>query len=353
MKKIEALIDAFESKGVDGVLISELRNVRYLSGFTGSSACLLITRRERLFFTDFRYQEQAEKETSGFEIHIEKEERPKLIVKQAKEMGIGILGFETTASYAFYRELLKKGFRLKGLTNLVEDMRKVKDAAELLLLQRAIERAEQAFLRTKPHIRKGATEIQIAGRLEDNLRKTGCASLPFDIIVASGPNSSMPHAKPVNRVMDAGDLVVVDWGGEAGGYFSDMTRTVLINGRNVGKKKAIYDTVLRANLRAIECVKPGIHARAIDKAARDLIKAAGYGDFFGHGTGHGVGLDVHEQPRISRLGRDHVRTGMVFTIEPGIYLPGLGGVRIEDMVSVTGSGCSVLTALPKGLEIIH
>jgi Xaa-Pro aminopeptidase len=353
MSRIEALLGALQARGADGMLVCGLKNVRYLSGFTGSSACLLITRNERLFFTDFRYKEQAAKETRGYEIFIEKEERPRLILRKAKAVGIRTLGFETSVSYAFYRTLLKKGFRLKGISNLVEDMRRVKDGEELALLKEAIARAEGAFLRAKPYIREGVTERAIAARIEDNLKKSGCGSLPFDIIVASGPNSSMPHASPTDRKIAAGDLVVVDWGGEAGGYFSDMTRTVLVAGRDVAAKKGIYSIVLDANLTAVKAVKEGAHARAIDRAARDFIRKAGYGEFFGHGTGHGVGLDVHELPRISRLGRERVKAGMVFTIEPGIYVPGVGGVRIEDMVEVTTEGCNVLTNLPRGLEILH
>jgi Xaa-Pro aminopeptidase len=355
MNRLDAISDALPGKGVDGIIISDLTNVRYLSGFRGSSACLLITKKARLFFTDFRYEEAASRQIRGFEICIEKEPRPTLVMEKAKLLGIGTLGFEASASYEFYRSLLRKGPRIKAITNLVEDLRRVKDAEETRLLGRAIGRAERAFTEIKPHIRKGASELQIAARLEESLRGGGCASLPFDIIVAAGANSSMPHARPTANRIKAGDLVVVDWGGEAEGYFSDMTRTLLVGGSGAGlaKKREIYETVLRANLAAIAAVKDGVRARQIDKTARDVIQGAGFGDFFGHGTGHGVGLHVHELPRISRLGRESVRTGMVFTIEPGIYLPGTGGVRIEDMVLVRDRGCTVLTSLPKEPEILY
>jgi Xaa-Pro aminopeptidase len=353
MNRLDAISDALESKGVDGIIITELKNIRYLSGFTGSSACLLITRKHRFFFTDFRYEEQSAKEAKGFDILIEKDERPRLVLEKAKSLGIKTLGFEATASYAFYRSLLRKGPRVRAVANLVEDMRRVKDRNELKLIGSAVERAEKAFTETKPYIRKGVTEIQIAARLEEGLKKKGCASLPFDIIVAAGPNSSMPHARPGENKIKAGDFVVVDWGGEAGGYYSDMTRTFLMNGADLAKKKEIYKIVLEANLAGIEAVRSGVHARLVDKAARDVIKNAGYGDFFGHGTGHGVGLNVHELPRISRLGRESVKAGMVFTVEPGIYLPGTGGVRIEDMVVAGDKGCKVMTVLPKELEILY
>jgi Xaa-Pro aminopeptidase len=353
MNRVDAISDALPAKGIDGIIISDLTNVRYLSGFRGSSACLLLTKKALLFFTDFRYEEQAAKQIRGFEICVEKEPRPRLILDKAKSLGIATLGFEASASYEFYRSLLRKGPRIKAITNLVEDLRRVKDAEETRLIGKAIDRAEKAFSEVKPHIRKGAAEAQIAARLEESLRKSGCASLPFDIIVAAGANSSMPHARPTGNRIKAGDLVVVDWGGEADGYFSDMTRTFLMHGGGLAKKRELYETVLRANVAAIGAVQGGVRARAIDRTARDVIGNAGYGDFFGHGTGHGVGLHVHELPRISKLGRESVKAGMVFTVEPGIYLPGTGGVRIEDMVLVRDKGCKVLTSLPKGLEILH
>ncbi len=351
MSRLTDITDALRSKGADGIIITDLKNIRYLSGFTGSSACLLISGKHRLFFTDFRYEEQSKKEVAGFDIFIEKEERPKLVLEKARLLGIKTLGFESSASYAFYKSIIGKGLRVRAVTNLVEDLRRVKDRTELDLIGKAVMRAEKALTEIRPHIREGAKEVQLAARLEEALKKNGCVSLPFDIIVAAGPNSSMPHAKPGDTKIRSGDLVVVDWGGEAGGYCSDMTRTFLMHGRDLEKKKEIYQAVLRANLAGIAAVSDGVPARMVDKAARDVIKDAGYGDFFGHGTGHGVGLNVHELPRISRLGRESVKTGMVFTVEPGIYLPGLGGVRIEDMVVARGKSCRVMTTLSKELDI--
>lgn len=353
MNRIKLITDAFSSKGIDGVLISEMKNVRYLSGFTGSSACLLISAHRKIFITDFRYKEQAEKETRGYEILIDTGERPKLIVETAKSLGVKMLGFESTVTYAFYKELLGKGVKIKALTNFVEDLRKVKDRRELTLISEAISRAEKSFLEVRPFVRRGSSERSVALMLEERLKKNGCGIFPFDIIVAAGANSSMPHARPTDNKIKAGDLVVIDWGGEAGGYFSDMTRTLLIKGGDMAKKQEIYEIVLRANKKAIDSVAEGAHATDVDGAAREIIREGGYDDFFGHGTGHGVGLDVHELPRISRLGRECVRAGMVFTIEPGIYIPGLGGVRIEDMVVAGKRGCRVLTGLPKDLEVIH
>ena len=353
MNRTKAIAGSLESKGIDAILISHITNVRYVTGFKGSSACVLVTKKDNIFCTDPRYEEQAKQEIRGFDVLIEKEGRPKEIIERAKALGIKTLGFESTASYHFYRSLLRKGIKIKAVSNFIEDMRKIKDAEELVMINKAIARAENAFLEVKEAIRPGFTERQIALRLEESLKKEGCYSIPFDIIVASGQNSALPHAKTTTKKINPGDLVVIDWGGEAGGYFSDMTRSFLIKGRDISRKKEIYRTVLQANIQAIHTVAAGLSSRMVDKAARDSIKKAGYADFFGHGTGHGVGLDVHELPRISRLGRESVKPGMVFTIEPGVYVPGIGGVRIEDMVLVEKSGCRVLTALPKGLEILY
>jgi Xaa-Pro aminopeptidase len=353
MNRAKTIADSLDLKGIDGILITHITNVRYLTGFTGSSGCVLIGKKARVFCTDPRYEEQAKQEIKGFDILIEKEERPKDILDRAKSLGIKTLGFESTASYNFYRSLVRKGLKIKAISNFIEDMRKIKDPEELIMIRKAVSRAESAFLRMKGSIRPGVTERQVALQLEENLKKEGCYAVPFDIIVASGENSALPHAKPTEKKIKPGDLVVIDWGGESGGYFSDMTRSFLIHGRNISRKKEIYETVLQANLQAIHSVAVGMNSRLVDKAARDSIKKAGYADFFGHGTGHGVGLDVHELPRISRLGREYVKPGMVFSIEPGVYMPGIGGVRIEDMVLVEKNGCRVLTTLPKGLEILY
>jgi Xaa-Pro aminopeptidase len=353
MKHIHAITGSLASKGINGMLVSHIGNIRYLTGFTGSSACLLITEKERIFFTDPRYEEQSKREVRGADIVIEREERPRQILEKARSLGIKVLGFESTVSYAFYKSLLRKGLRVRSITNLVEELRRVKGALELKMITAAIERAEKAFLEVKPYIRPGFSERHLSLRLEAELKGRGCASIPFDIIVAAGRNSAMPHAKPTDNRVKQGDFVMFDWGGEAGGYFSDMTRTFLMRGgKDLSRKLEIYKTVLNANVKAIDSVREGIAARMVDKTARDVIKKAGYGNLFGHGTGHGVGLDVHELPRVSRFGRETIRSGMVFTVEPGIYLPAVGGVRIEDMVLAEKAGHKVMTSLPKKIEIL-
>jgi len=236
--------------------------------------------------------------------------------------------------------------------SLVEKLRMVKDAGEVECIKKAARIASDAFRKIKPRIKAGAGERELALRLEEALRKEGSEGLPFDIIVASGENSAMPHAQPTAKSLKPGDLVTFDWGARWGGYCADMTRTVLLRGKDLARKKEIYSLVLAANRKAVKAAKSGIKASAIDSAARDVIKKAGYGECFGHATGHGVGLDVHEMPGISTRGTVTLRAGMVFTVEPGVYVPGLGGVRIEDMVSVEAGGAREITSLPRRLEII-
>jgi Xaa-Pro aminopeptidase len=339
-------------RGVDGLLITDIVNVRYLTGFQGSSGFVLLTRTEGIFVTDFRYELQAHREVAGFDVIIEKGDVPRAVKRLAEKTGIRRLGVEESVSFGLASALQKRDLALVIIRNAVARVRAVKDEGETALIREAVRRAEQAFLQVKPFIRVGVRESTIARRLEDRLRRQGVKHLPFDSIVASGPNSAMPHAGVTERRLAPGDFVVIDWGGEAGGYYSDMTRTLLLRGPSMAKKKEIYGVVRRAQRRGIASVGSRVKASQIDNSARDVIKKAGYGRYFGHSLGHGVGLEVHEAPRVSGKNRAAVREGMVFTVEPGVYVPGLGGVRIEDMVMVRRSGADVLTSLPTGLEIV-
>lgn len=314
-----------------------------------------MTKTKNFFLTDFRYKEAlnaALATAGGWEIVIDKAGRLKTLSHICRTSGVKTLGFEPAVTYDFFMRFSRSGIRLKPMTAAVENLRAIKDLEEITLLNEAIRRAEAAFLDIKPYIKRGRTECEIAARLEERLKKRGCKKIPFDIIVASGNNSALPHAHTTDRRLSPGDFVVLDWGGEAGGYFSDMTRTLLVKADDISKKKEIYNTVLRANLAAISAAADNACSRDIDRVARDLIKKAGYGEFFGHGTGHGVGLEVHELPHITWTKKDILKQNMVFTIEPGIYIPGVGGVRIEDMVRLKGKGCIAMTKLPKKLEII-
>lgn len=337
---------------LDGFLVSNIKNIRYLTGFTGSSGFIIITRNNRLFFTDFRYKEQAGAEVYGWEIGIEKGKRINIIRSLIKKLGIKNLGFEKSMSYEFYELLKELPVTLIPQKNLVEDLRKVKNEEEVNNIKKAVKRAEEAFLEVKPRIRTGAKEREVALRLEERLKIAGCMSIPFDIIVASGKNSSMPHARPTEKKIEKGDFVIIDWGGEADGYYSDMTRTLLMDGNDLSEKIRVYNTVNDARQKAIKSIKEGLKTQDIDSIARNAIKKAGYGEFFGHGTGHGVGLDVHEHPNVSWTKGERILNGMVFTIEPGIYIPETGGVRIEDMVAVKNGKGITLTGLSRELEII-
>jgi Xaa-Pro aminopeptidase len=344
---------SIKKRGLDGFLVTDINNVRYLTGFSGSSGFLFITGKENIFVTDFRYKEQSEKEVKGWDTIIEMGNRIKILQKLSKNAGIKKLGFESSVTYGFFKKISGIGVNLNAFEGLIEKVREIKDHTEINSIKEAVGRAEAAFLDVKPHVKEGTREISIALRLEESLRKKGCRNIPFEIIVASGPNSAMPHARPTEKKLNKGDFVIIDWGGEADGYYSDMTRTLLIKGGGgIGKKKAIYRTVLEANLKAISCVAPGMQSKKIDEAGRSFIRESGYGEFFGHGTGHGVGVQIHEAPRISWNTSERVRENMVFTIEPGIYVPGLGGVRIEDLVLVGKNRAEVLTSLKKDLEIV-
>ncbi len=350
--RIQHIQTLIASRGMDAFFISSIKNVRYLTGFTGSSGFVLLTKTKSLFFTDFRYKEQSASEVRDSEVAIEKGKRIPLLRKVARKMGIRTLGFEASLPYDFYADMKRLPLVLKPQKDLFEKCRMVKNEEEVAAIQKAIARAEEAFLTVKPRIRVGAREREIALRLEEHLKRAGCRTMPFEIIVASGKNASMPHAKPTEKKIEAGDFVIIDWGGEADGYCSDMTRTLLMSGKTAPEKRRIYDLVNTARKKAIASVKEGVRAHEIDRAARTTITQAGYGDFFGHGTGHGVGLDVHEYPYISRLGNERITHGMIFTVEPGIYLPKTGGVRIEDMVLVKQGRGVLLTTLSRELQII-
>ncbi|MBF0515671.1 MAG: aminopeptidase P family protein [Nitrospirae bacterium] len=347
-----------QGRRVGAFLITNLINIKYLTGFSGSSGYVLATGTSAgtsgcYFFTDFRYKEQSASEISSCDIVITKHDPIKFIIKFIEDKKIKKLAIEDTLCLRSYK-MLSKRFALEALTDAVENIRMDKDEDELRHIKTAIQRAQTALLDIKPRIRVGVTERAIASMLENGLKAQGVEKLPFEIIVASGKYSSMPHARPTDKALEKGDLLIIDWGGESGGYFSDMTRTFLIGGGNdLGRKKEIYDIVLKANVRARESIKAGQSASDVDRAARAVIKDAGFAQYFGHSTGHGVGVEVHEKPYIAAVNkRQKIAENMVFTIEPGIYIPELGGVRIEDMVCVNGQAAQTITNLSRNLEIL-
>ena len=332
--------------------------MRYLSGFTGSTAALAITLREATLITDSRYAEQAAAESPGFGIQVAPGPASVLATQTAFKLGSRKIGFEADAvSYDLW------ALMLGGLSNgpdavlvpcrgQVEGLRVIKSPEELALLQKAVEITSAAFEQTLCLVRPGAVERDLALEIEFRMKQAGASELSFDLIVASGPRSSLPHGRASDRVLGAGEFVVFDIGARFRGYHSDMTRTVF-TGTPKAADRELYETVLRAQLAGIESVRPGALCLDVDQAARACIEKAGHAGRFGHGTGHGVGLCVHEDPRVGPLSSEELAPGMVVTVEPGIYIPGTGGVRIEDMVVVTEDGHRVMTPTPKDTWILE
>ncbi len=337
---------------VDAILVTKRENVRYLSGFTGSFGVLLITSSTGYFISDSRYAEQSERQVSGFRIGILKkgEQLLERIGRLLKKRKFGRVGFEPMdLRVQQYNELKKKVslVRFVPLKKGIESLRLVKSGKEQQKILEAVRRAEKAFTSVRRKICPGVTEREVALIMEGKMRRVGAAQVAFDTIVASGKRSAMPHGVASNKKLRQGELVIIDFGAECDGYFSDMTRTLYLGKRFVGKKRKIYDVVREAQETAIQMIKPGINFEEIDESARNVIHKAGFGSYFGHGTGHGIGLEVHELPRVAPNNRERTCRGMIFTVEPGVYVPGLGGVRIEDMVLVTERGCKVLTTLSR------
>lgn len=353
-ERLERLRASF--RGADALLVSNLTNIRYLTGFDGTFAFLLVLRRGTSFFiTDARYGLDAlQGEAAGiYETRLIKGQFTLLLNRLLKQAGVRALSFESCVPYSFY-ERLKKECRIPGgllaRKDVVERLREAKDASEISLMEEAVRIAEEAFRSTAPFIKAGVREITIARRLAERMKRYGLAEPSFPVIVASGPkNSAVPHARPTGRKLSPGDLVIVDWGARYKGYCSDMTRSFLIpgGGREAAVRRKLWGTVLDAGKRAVAAARAGMRLKDIDNSARYVIKQAGYGDYFTHGLGHGIGLDVHEMPVLSASCPGVLVEGTVFTVEPGIYLPGTGGVRIEDMVLIEHGRPRVLTSLSK------
>ena len=339
---------------VEALLVSNGENRRYVSGFTGSAGLLLVTERDALLLTDFRYVEQAKGQAPDFEI-VKIEGLPwPVVAEQAQRLGIGALGFEsedlTVDAHLRLQEALKEKApqtQTVPLRGVVEALRVAKQAGEIALIRKAVEIADRAFETVAAGLRPGVTEREVAWRLEVQMRERGADALAFPTIVAAGPNGAMPHHRPSDRLIQPGDPIVIDMGCRLDGYHSDMTRTIVL-GDPDDHFWPIYRTVLRAQQACEDGLKAGMLGKDGDKLARDVIEAAGHGDDFGHGTGHGVGLQVHENPYFSRTrGEMTVPEGAVMTVEPGIYLPGWGGVRIEDMIVVGAARSLILTTAHK------
>src|SRR5512139_695501 len=340
-----------EEKNLSALLVVQAENRRYLSGFKGSAGVLLITPTRAILATDFRYWEQAGRQAPDFTVYQAKgslkDFLPGLVAEASSPARVG---FESGAvTVAQYLEMQKAAPQIEwsGVNGLIENVRAVKDAGELALTQRTIDLAEEGLRYLLSILKPGMTEKQAAWELEKYLREHGADALSFDTIVASGPNAALPHHHPGERVIQANEPITIDWGAEIDGYRSDLTRTIVL-GEPDAKFREIYGIVLKAQLNAIDNIKAGQTGKEADALARDVIVAAGYGDNFGHGLGHGVGLAVHEQPRASYLVEDErLPANSILTVEPGIYLPEWGGVRIEDMILVKEGGNEVLSHFEK------
>ncbi|KAA9007494.1 aminopeptidase P family protein [Paenibacillus spiritus] len=353
--RVSKLRQALQDRGLEAMLITSGVNRRYLTGFTGSSGYVLITPDDSYFLTDFRYMTQAADQTDGFKIV---EHAPRFIDTVRSLLpggGSALLGFEqddvTYAAYAAYAEALEGAAKLVPSSKLVEDLRMIKDDSELEIMQRAADLADDTFRHILGIVKPGMTERDVDLEMEFYMRSRGATSSSFDTIVASGVRSAMPHGVASGKVIESGDLVTFDFGALLDGYCSDLTRTVAV-GEAAPKLKEIYDIVLEAQLHALEQIKPGMTGRECDALTRDIITRYGYGEYFGHSTGHGLGMEVHEWPRLSKMSDDILQPGMVVTVEPGIYLPGIGGVRIEDDVVVTDTGVRRLTRSSKEYTVL-
>jgi Xaa-Pro aminopeptidase len=348
--RIARLRKIMSENGLASLLVTRREDVRYLCGFTGSSGSLLVTSGRSCLITDFRYKVQASNETTGITILIQKKDHFTAVRDAGERLGVDTLWFDESAlTVEGLRHYKKKGIKLRGHADLVRTLRQQKDKQELANIRIAVRRAEEAFRELKADIKPGATEQGLGLKLEYLMRDKGARKAAFDTIVASGAHGAMPHATVTNRRIKKGDLITFDFGAEANGYYSDMTRTYCV-GRPSSRQREIHELVLQAQSAAIRSITIGIPCKSVDDAARKVIKRAGHGSHFGHGTGHGIGLMVHEGPSVSPLSKDTVEKNMVFTVEPGVYIPGWGGVRIEDMVQITEKGARVLTSLPRELE---
>ncbi|MEZ7170966.1 M24 family metallopeptidase [Sporosarcina sp. OR05] len=347
------LREALKENALDAILVTNSYNRRYITGFTGSSGVAVISANDAVFITDFRYTEQAAEQVKGF--RIVKHERTIIeeVAAQVQEMNIQTLGFEkddvTFGMYELYNEKVQA--ELKPVSGIIEKLRMIKSAEEIEILKDAAKIADDAFAHICTFIKPGVSELEVSNELEMFMRKQGATSSSFDIIVASGERGALPHGVASAKIIQSGELVTLDFGALYNGYISDITRTVAV-GEPSEQMREIYEITRAAQQKALEEIKPGMTGIEADAIARDYIKSKGYGEAFGHSTGHGIGLEVHEGPALSFRSETVLVPNMSVTVEPGIYVPGVGGVRIEDDIIITEEGNVRLTHSPKELIIL-
>jgi len=352
--RIERARSQFDRWGIDAFLFFDLKNIRYMTGFSGSDGVLLIGPGDRIrLLVDGRYVTQAKDETRGLEL-IHMADKVAAITSLLADQKVNVVGFEESVlSFRLHRLLKAKNRRVKfkALFSEIDLLRAHKSDQEIACIRKASDIAASALQSVLPVIKPGICERDIALELEYRMRKGGAEGVAFDTIVASGAHAALPHANPGAKKLVPGDTLVIDYGAVYNGYHSDETCTFFIE-RVESDLKAVYGLVKEAHDRAIEAAIAGRPCEEVDRVARDLISKGGWGDYFGHGTGHGVGLEIHEAPRISIQSPQHLEEGMVVTIEPGIYLPDKWGIRIEDTIRVTSGKAEILTKMPKELTVL-
>jgi Xaa-Pro aminopeptidase len=354
--RIEKLRAKLTEEQTDSFLVSSSINIRYLTGFSSSNALLLIGREGEFLITDFRYEEEARSKASGCEVRIAQNQLweelsalPPKVFGEKMDFESQYLPFE---QYLKFKEALPLSVSLIPKSGLIESFSVIKDKSEIEKIRRAVEITDGVFEQILPLLKPGISELELAAEIDYRIRKSGGEKAAFDTIVASGERSSMPHATPTGRKLQNGELVLMDFGAVFDGYASDFTRTVVL-GEATQEQKQRYNLVRQAQREAITTVKAGMYSVELDKTARQIIENAGYGSNFRHSLGHGVGLQVHEAPRISWKNGTILRSGMVVTVEPGIYLPGWGGIRIENMILVEEDGCEELTKTTTEFISLH
>ena len=355
---------AMKELDLDGLLLTHPPDLHYLTNFTGEDSVGLITHKDFFLVTDFRYKEQANIEAGWLETSMREAKMSDALAKVLKENPVKRVGFEANFTTVGQIDALLNAIKsnkdgaapeLVPLENVMLNIRKVKDDHEIDLIRKSVAVAEEAFEAVKDEIKPGQTENYLAGLLILELRSRGASGTSFPPIVATGANSSLPHYRPSDdkTEIEKDQACLLDWGAVLNGYCSDLTRTFLL-GHVPHKIREIYKVVYDAQVAAIKFLRPGVTTMQADRVARDVIEKAGYGEEFGHGLGHGIGREIHELPSLRKTGgEEELRPGMILTVEPGIYLPGVGGVRIEDDVLITHSGCEVLSSLDKTLEGNH
>ena len=353
LNRIEKLRQGMHAQVMDAFFVTSSENLRYLTGFTGTAGYALITLDHAYFITDFRYVEQAQEQTEGFQIIQQQGPAADAIVKLIEQDQLSVVGFEddfvTYAEYSVFEENFDA--ELAPASGMIEFLREQKDEAEVALIQKACEIADAGFEYILKTIRPGMTEIEVANQLDFYMRSLGASGVSFDTIVASGYRSALPHGVASEKKIAQGDLITLDFGCVYQGYVSDITRTFAIGDPGEGLKE-IYQIVLHAQEAVIKACKPGVSGSQLDQVARQIITEAGFGKEFGHSTGHGIGLAIHEGPNLAASNDRLLKVGNVVTDEPGIYVPGLGGVRIEDDLLVIPDGNRRLTNATKELIIL-